>query len=52
VIDDIAASGGAVKSRVMGNGSVLWVPEDPSQSVSVTAHPSLSLSRFGVERAA
>jgi hypothetical protein len=46
VIDDLAASGGAVKSRVVGNGAVIWVPEDPAQSISITAHPSLSLSRI------
>ena len=50
IIDDLAASAGAVKSRVLANGSVLWVPEDPAQSVSFTAHPSLTLNRFAAER--
>jgi 1,4-alpha-glucan branching enzyme len=42
VIDDIPY---AVRSRVVGNGSVLWVPENPEQSLSVSAHPSLSIQR-------
>ena len=45
VIDDLVASAGAVKSRVVGNGAVLWVPENPQQSLAVTAHPALSLAR-------
>ncbi|HVT79764.1 MAG TPA: glycogen-binding domain-containing protein [Phycisphaerae bacterium] len=43
VIDDVPH---AVRSRIVGNGSVLWVPENPEHSFSVSAHPSLSLRRL------
>jgi 1,4-alpha-glucan branching enzyme len=52
VIDDLQASQGAVKSRVVGNGAVLWVPDDPANSVSVTSHPGLSLQRADHRRVA
>ena len=43
VLDDVPH---AVRSRIVGNGSVLWVPENPEHSFSVSAHPSLSLRRI------
>jgi hypothetical protein len=52
VIDDLGASGGAVKSRVVGNGAVLWVPERAGQSLSITAHPGLSVGGFSERRVA
>ena len=45
VIDDLSVSEGSVRSRVVGNGAVLWVPDNPDHSFSVTAHPSLTLAR-------
>jgi hypothetical protein len=45
VIDDLRVSEGALRSRIVGNGSVLWVPESPDQSISVAAHPAMSLAR-------
>jgi 1,4-alpha-glucan branching enzyme len=52
VIDDLNASGGSVKSRVVANGAVLWVPEDPANSLSITAHPGLTLHRADQRRVA
>jgi hypothetical protein len=43
VIDDMKDSKGIMRSRVVGSGAVLWVPEDPDHSLTVTAHPSLTL---------
>jgi 1,4-alpha-glucan branching enzyme len=44
VIDDVG-NGEGLKTRVVGNGAVLWVPENPEQSVSVTSHPGMALQR-------
>ncbi len=43
VIDDVEDRD--LRTRVIGNGSVLWVPENSAQSLSITAHPSLALRR-------
>lgn len=40
-----SGAGAALRSRVIGNGSVLWVPEDPEQALSITAHPGLALKQ-------
>src|SRR4051794_5645186 len=42
VLDDVPAQEGALRTRVIGNGAVLWVPENPEHSFSITAHPSLT----------
>ncbi|HUO10409.1 MAG TPA: glycogen-binding domain-containing protein [Phycisphaerae bacterium] len=47
VLEDAAPEGsesaGVLRSRVVANGSVIWVSENPEQAVSVTAHPSLAI---------
>jgi 1,4-alpha-glucan branching enzyme len=43
VIDDVAKAAAGVRSRIVANGSVLWVPENSQQSLSVTAHPNLAI---------
>jgi 1,4-alpha-glucan branching enzyme len=32
-----------LRSRIIANGSVLWVSENPDHAVSITAHPALAL---------
>ncbi len=32
-----------LRSRIVANGSVLWVSENPNHAVSITAHPALAL---------
>src|SRR5450631_757764 len=32
---------GAIRSRILGNGAVLWVPEDAEVSVSIMSHPAI-----------
>jgi 1,4-alpha-glucan branching enzyme len=32
-----------LRSRVVANGSVIWVSDIPEQAVSITAHPSLAI---------
>ena len=34
---------GYIRSRVIANGAVIWVPENPEQGVSITAHPALAV---------
>ncbi len=43
VIDDTVDR--EVQTRVVGNGSVLWVPENSEQALSIIAHPALALPR-------
>jgi hypothetical protein len=45
VIDDTELSGGSLRSHIVANGSVLWVPEFLDQAVSIIAHPSLAVGR-------
>ena len=33
-----------LRSRIIGNGSVLWVPESEEQAISITAHPELAMA--------
>ncbi|HVS73463.1 MAG TPA: glycogen-binding domain-containing protein [Phycisphaerae bacterium] len=40
ILDD---AGGALHSRVLANGSVLWVPDSPDQAITLTPHPALAL---------
>ena len=32
-----------LRSRIIANGSVLWVSDNPDHAVSITAHPALAL---------
>jgi 1,4-alpha-glucan branching enzyme len=32
-----------LRSRIIANGSVLWVSENPQNAVSITPHPALAL---------
>lgn len=52
VIDDVAKTDGALRSRIVANGAVIWVPENLEQGLSITAHPALAVSRreHAVER--
>jgi 1,4-alpha-glucan branching enzyme len=43
VIED--AEDGSIRSRLLGEGSILCVPERPEKSVQVSAHPALALRR-------
>ncbi|MGN6368294.1 MAG: glycogen-binding domain-containing protein [Phycisphaerae bacterium] len=36
-----------LRSRVVANGSVLWVSENPQNAVSITPHPALALPAQG-----
>ncbi len=45
VIDDVAVTGGSLRSRVVANGAVLWVPASLDQAVSIIAHPALAIRR-------
>ena len=36
-------SGSGLRSRVVANGAVIYVSENPEQAVSVTAHPALAI---------
>jgi len=40
VVEDGRKNGGEIRTRVEGDGAVLWVPEDPEQAVSVTSYPA------------
>ncbi len=40
VVEDLRKNGGALRTRVEGEGAVLWVPEHPEQAVSVTSYPA------------
>jgi len=46
VVEDVRSNGGAVRTRVEGNGAVLWVPENPEQAVSVTSYPASVPARY------
>ena len=35
--------GGSLRSRIVANGSVLWVSDNPQHAVSITPHPALAL---------
>jgi Carbohydrate-binding module 48 (Isoamylase N-terminal domain) len=43
VIED--AVDGSIRSRILGQGSILWVGEMTEPSFQVSAHPSLALRR-------
>ena len=45
VVEDVRQNGGAARTRVEGNGAVLWVPENPEQALSVTSYPARVASR-------
>jgi len=45
VVEDAPHSGGTVRTRVEGDGAVLWVPENPEQALSVTSYPARVASR-------
>ena len=45
VIDDPEAGGGAMRSRVVGRGGELWMPEPGDEAVSVVPHPKLKAFR-------
>jgi hypothetical protein len=45
VIDDTALTGGSVRSHIVANGAVLWVPEFLNQAVSIIAHPARAVGR-------
>ena len=54
VVDEVNSDrgDGTFRSRVVGNGSVLWVPENPAEALSVTAHPALAVHQREVAEAA
>lgn len=41
----VAGEGGQPQTKVIGNGAVLYVPEDPEQTVSIQAHGALAFRR-------
>jgi hypothetical protein len=45
VIDEPREGSSALKSRVIANGAVLWVPENPGEALSITAYPSMPIHR-------
>ena len=40
VVEDLRKTGGVWRTRVAGEGAVLWVPEDPEEAVSITSYPA------------
>ena len=40
ILDDAP---GSLRSRVLANGSVLWVPDSPDHAVTLLPHPALAL---------
>ena len=46
VVEDTRKTGGALRTRIEGNGAVLWVPEDPELAVSVTSYPTEPAGRW------
>jgi hypothetical protein len=40
VVEDARHDGGVPRTRVEGEGAVLWVPENPEHAVSVTSYPA------------
>ena len=51
VVEDVRKNGGAIRTRVEGNGAVLWVPENPEQALSVTSYPGRVAARREVRAA-
>jgi len=45
VIENTGSQGseGSLRSRVVANGAVIYVPENLEQAVSITAHPALAI---------
>ena len=43
---------GSLRSRIIANGSVLWVSGDTEQAVSITAHTALAIHSHGIAEAA
>ena len=46
VVEDLRKTNGVLRTRVEGNGAVLWVPENPEQAVSVTSYPVATSGRW------
>ena len=42
VVEDPRHNEGMLRSRIEGQGAVLWVPENPEQAVSITSYPAVS----------
>jgi 1,4-alpha-glucan branching enzyme len=40
----VDASTGGLHSRILANGSVLWVPDSPDHAITLTPHPSLAIT--------